>query len=234
MDHSEYLPVNFFPSLILTTWEILIAYRLLTCLPNALPVFSLYLFIYFILLVFIICFIDSFVASFINPFMCPLSLTTKQIHFSCPFCTLYTFWFITQLNALLSVYQQYLQKTNHHFIGFLHLTFDLPVLSGLSGLLKLPSYGKQYDISWLYNGLAHWSNFLIQGLFLYALFNFVKSTSSGSYNSAKLLRWYFQENPLKVYGMLVLVVLHHLRFFIHCFLVSSLTLPYAIVQAFTS
>ena len=127
MDHSEYLPVNFFPSLILTTWEILIAYRLLTCLPNALPVFSLYLFIYFILLVFIICFIDSFVASFINPFMCPLSLTTKQIHFSCPFCTLYTFWFITQLNALLSVYQQYLQKTHHHFIGFLHLTFDLPV-----------------------------------------------------------------------------------------------------------
>ena len=107
--------------LMLTTWEILVEYRLITCLPRAFPVFSPFsLSSRCLYSVYVSLRLSSFTLSTLSypnvfycqgPFLCllhPLNILVFKV-VQCP----------------LLVYQQYLQKTHYRLLYFLNLSSSL-------------------------------------------------------------------------------------------------------------
>ena len=107
---------NFLTSLILVTREILVEYKLITCLPKAFPVFSPFSFSSFCLYsAYVLLIVSSLTLSpfsrvhlLPNKYALPLLITlfsfSRFLHCSIPFL----------------VYQQYLQKSYHRLICLQH------------------------------------------------------------------------------------------------------------------
>ena len=107
---------NFLTSLMLTTQEILVECKLMTCLPKAFPVFSPFsfsshcLYSAYVLLIVSSLALSSFSCVHLlpNKYALPLLMTLfKHSRFLCSQC-------------LLLVYQRYLQKIHHRLICFQH------------------------------------------------------------------------------------------------------------------
>ena len=111
---------DFFTALILTTWEIPLEYRLITCLPKAFPVFlpfsfsSRYLYSAYVLLM----------ASLFYQLLQVSIICSHRLDFLC---------LLHRLNILVSyatrhlllVYQKYFQRTHHRPLCFLNLALSV-------------------------------------------------------------------------------------------------------------